>query len=644
MIILRMQACFGVLDNRTLELQRGLNVLYAPNESGKSTWCAFIRAMLYGIDTSQREKQGIKPEKIRYAPWNGTPMSGSMDLLWNDRAITLRRSTDNPARPMQKFSAVFTGTETPVPELTAENVGRTLTGVTRDVFERTALVQQGSLNVKDSPELEMRLRSLVTTGEETVSYEETDKLLRRWSRRYTGRGGMEEECDSELADIANRLSRIREARDTASALEAEIAQTEDARAEALHIMERERAAHRKQTLEDIAAAKKQMTDLEKEKATAKAHLTRLESEAAVYPFRGIAPAEAAAQTQEDILRLDFFMRRSTIKSPLPYAVCMFVLAALYAAVCFLYPATTNIAVFFSAGAAPYGILVPVCIGGLFLRLHFRRRKIRLEAQETTERILTSYRAENSEGLPAALENYTELYHAVEQSRTKLDKIRLRAEDTHNRQQELYEQLIHGLDFSHGDSPAALAGQELQRLDTLLQQQREQLMRAQTKAETAGDACTLESRREELIARKEKITKRAQALTLAIETLSAADTSLNQRMSPLLNARSTEYFARLTGNRYDAITLDRSFAAITTRCGEITGRESTFLSAGTADQLYISVRLAMCSLALSDSNPCPFILDDALVNFDGERLHDALTLLNELGTERQILLFTCRKTE
>ena len=49
MIIRKMTASFGMLKNDTLELGEGLNIVYAPNESGKSTWCGFIKAMLYGI-------------------------------------------------------------------------------------------------------------------------------------------------------------------------------------------------------------------------------------------------------------------------------------------------------------------------------------------------------------------------------------------------------------------------------------------------------------------------------------------------------------------------------------------------------------------------------------------------------------------
>ena len=73
MIIKRMTASFGCLDGKTLELKPGLNVIAAPNESGKSTWCAFIRAMLYGVDSSERARSGHLPDKLKYAPWSGAP-------------------------------------------------------------------------------------------------------------------------------------------------------------------------------------------------------------------------------------------------------------------------------------------------------------------------------------------------------------------------------------------------------------------------------------------------------------------------------------------------------------------------------------------------------------------------------------------
>ena len=37
-----MTATFGKLQTQTLTLEPGLNLLQMPNETGKSTWCAFL--------------------------------------------------------------------------------------------------------------------------------------------------------------------------------------------------------------------------------------------------------------------------------------------------------------------------------------------------------------------------------------------------------------------------------------------------------------------------------------------------------------------------------------------------------------------------------------------------------------------------
>ena len=63
-----MIATFGKLEHAVLELEPGLNILHAPNEWGKTTWCAFLSAMLYGLDTRAKAGGKTLPEKERYAP------------------------------------------------------------------------------------------------------------------------------------------------------------------------------------------------------------------------------------------------------------------------------------------------------------------------------------------------------------------------------------------------------------------------------------------------------------------------------------------------------------------------------------------------------------------------------------------------
>ena len=65
------------------------------------------------------------------------------------------------------------------------------------------------------------------------------------------------------------------------------------------------------------------------------------------------------------------------------------------------------------------------------------------------------------------------------------------------------------------------------------------------------------------------------------------------------------------------------------------------SEGTVDQLYLALRLAVAEELTPQA---PLILDDALVRFDGQRLTQAVALLEESAACKQVILFTCQDRE
>ena len=183
MLIRKMSATFGRLQNQSLELQDGLNIIEAPNEAGKSTWCAFLSAMLFGINSRERDKADFIADKNRFAPWAGVSMSGRLDCLAEDRELTLTRSTRRQTAPMGEFQAVYAGTGEPVPGLTGPSCGETLLGVSREVFERSAFIRQAGLAITQDPGLERRIAALITSGEEDTSYSEALEALKKQLNR-----------------------------------------------------------------------------------------------------------------------------------------------------------------------------------------------------------------------------------------------------------------------------------------------------------------------------------------------------------------------------------------------------------------------------------------------------------------------------
>ena len=206
MLIQRMSAAFGRLRNETLQLQDGLNIIEAPNETGKSTWCAFLTAMLYGINSRKRDKAGFIADKNRYAPWDGGSMSGRLECHADGADLTITRATRRQTAPMADFQAVYTGTASPVDGLTGTNCGETLLGVSREVFERSAFIRQSGLAITQDAGLERRVASLISSGDEDTSYTEAyDALKKQLNRRRFNKSGQLPALEAELAEVQQQL-------------------------------------------------------------------------------------------------------------------------------------------------------------------------------------------------------------------------------------------------------------------------------------------------------------------------------------------------------------------------------------------------------------------------------------------------------
>lgn len=213
MKIYSMTATFGKLENQTLTLQPGLNVISAPNEWGKSTWCAFLVNMLYGLETRVKANRANMPDKERYAPWSGSPMSGRINLNWNGRDITIERWTKGRT-PMGEFRAYETETGLEVPELTATTCGEMLLGVERSVFLRSGFLRLTDLPVTEDDALRRRLNSLVTTGDESGAADALAQKLKDLKNkcRSNRANGLIPQAEAEKAELEGKLRQLQDFR------------------------------------------------------------------------------------------------------------------------------------------------------------------------------------------------------------------------------------------------------------------------------------------------------------------------------------------------------------------------------------------------------------------------------------------------
>lgn len=632
MKINKLTASFGKLENESLSFHPGLNVIYAPNESGKSTWCAFIRAMLYGIDSSERVRAGYLPDKLRYAPWSGAPMEGSMDLTTGRADITISRTTRAKSAPMREFSACYTGSSVPVDGVTGANAGEMLTGVSRDVFCRSAFIAQGSVAVTGSPELEKRISSIVSTGEEQTSYSEADERLRAWQRkRRFNRRGYLPELEAKMDDTQRMLSSMDESAAEIAALEDRLAES-GARCAALESAVTEsRKLQRRESLEKLSRSRAELKAAEETHDKALAALSDAKDALRAGPFGAVSADEAEASAADDLAALDELKARGRRRASPLLAIIFFVLAVAGAA---LYTHFQSVAYICLAAA--------FCIAAVVLFMRYSKaRRAALDARAERRKILDGYGVRSASDIRAALDGHRALCRAVDTAERQELDTRRAYDEARDRQAMLEEAALGELDFSGGSSEAARLSRELAAERQNAERISSQIAALNGRLAAVGDPLVLTSDLRTMEDEYNGLCEEYDAISLAVDTLRAADSELQSRFSPQLGKLAAQYMSFMTGGRYSDVLINRDFSASAKTQDDAVARDSEYLSAGTLDLMYLAVRLAVCELAMPAGETCPLIIDDALVNLDEERLRQAMALLRELARSRQIILFTCR---
>jgi len=165
-------------------------------------------------------------------------------------------------------------------------------------------------------------------------------------------------------------------------------------------------------------------------------------------------------------------------------------------------------------------------------------------------------------------------------------------------------------------------------------------RARLEIESSADIARLETEAECLQAELEAAVQEWRTATLARALIDDTLREFERTRQPAVLAEASRTFAFVTQGRYERIVQDenaRDIAVLDRRSGR---RPVDALSRGTAEQLYLCIRLALASEFAARSEPLPFVMDDVLVNFDPERARAVAEVVADFARSHQVLAFTC----
>lgn len=149
---------------------------------------------------------------------------------------------------------------------------------------------------------------------------------------------------------------------------------------------------------------------------------------------------------------------------------------------------------------------------------------------------------------------------------------------------------------------------------------------------------------ELTEEKQKILFLGEAIETAVQVLSEASLSIQRDYVPSLNREIGDILNTITSGKYKQVNADDSLYLniLSPESPEWVLPEQ--LSSGTADQVYLALRLAAIRLVEKNGETMPLFFDEPFVQYDEERTENALRLLLGESHTRQIFLFTCKKRE
>jgi DNA repair exonuclease SbcCD ATPase subunit len=164
-----------------------------------------------------------------------------------------------------------------------------------------------------------------------------------------------------------------------------------------------------------------------------------------------------------------------------------------------------------------------------------------------------------------------------------------------------------------------------------------------------DAASLAKARSEYddaVAAMQQWQTKREALLLAKETLQAALAEWNRDISPSVNRLASEVMARITKSAYRDVRLDpgRNFSVRLLEPAHQMIVEHEQCSTGTQDQLSFAQRIALLRHVSEEREALPLFLDDHFVHYDDERLKRTLDYLLELSDCHQVFLFSCQRRE
>lgn len=672
---------FGKFNNYSIDLDQGLNIIYGPNEAGKSTLMAFISMVFYG--SKQRSQDLLKNPREKYSPWDNSTMSGHIVLDCDLGQVRIQRvfGNTNKKDQVEIFNNI---TGAPIILEDYQAPGKELFGMDLEEFEKTVFIDSDSINIKGkNHKIQDKLAATFTDRESSNSVQNViSNLEKKLYSLKSKRGDKGELVDLErdIEKLSKDIISAEEAEEERISLEKELEFLE----KALSIekikyqidqinQSKERARELNQANSDRKNIDQKIKDLEADILKAKAYLNsdrvRLDDQNEMLSQDKLAKSqnkEAIIETKKEIDKENKNLKKLNSKTSKYTAGAAFIIGLGSLLAGYIIP--INLLIYIGFGIVALSIILSIISekykaktsSKLMLAIDQETNKLdELEKEASAIDMSLNELKASINVLDNSIEKnkmkIVDLNYQIEEAREyrkklsssgifqsldprifeKEDQRLINLEKEYSDKKSEFEREFSSYDKYVIDSPEASYIELMKKYE-----ERKAYGKERFKGELNLDqAKYLYKKAEE---RKLDLENEYQATKLAIQGIEKAKGRISSDFTPLLNRKSQEILEIITLNKYNKLLISEDFSVKVFDQETNQYKDFEYFSSGTRDQIFLAIRIGLSKILSKNTRPI-LILDDVLVKFDKNRSEKTINTLKNLQENfDQIILFTCNQ--
>lgn len=684
---------FGKIEDFDMTLCDGLNVIYGPNESGKSTLMAFIKAILFGLKGGRAGKDGTIAEAKRYKPWSNTAYGGYINFeLDSGKAYRIDRVFDNGVVKLydHSFNEIANNY---VNSKDGSGIAEKLIGLNESIFERTVYIKQFGTRLDNSASKDLidRISNLRESGTEDISFKRADAALKEALKQQVGTDRsstrpldiinkrLEElkkvklkiqENDEKLATaMVNREQLTLEINKLSDKLKLFSKLLELCEAKDRLKFQRERWEEASFLNERISYYQREINTLDKEKYKLEQSIAENSDKIAALSEQ-LGVGNNYVETSAEIAKA--VKKHKSLKTALNACTIVAIIADLVVT-CLTF-AFGSIEALYISIPATLTLIISIC-----WILNNRKLKKAEEQQ--------SIYAEKLKELKIQQDNMMGIDYILKQ---QLDSLNTRINTEKNQYESLTNRLrTHNLSFKQLDisklegeidsiserilslkldideyltstekglyynvmeNSSSNEGTKIAEVKEFLSAQ----LQKKLIEKVTVDANIIKTGSQEkefveeeiliLTKQKERLEQRGEALRIAIKTLEEASDRVQKKYLPVMNKVFSNIFYELTNKKYSDIRTGENLCIMLSDPKNEIIVPASILSNGTLDQMYLALRIAISETVLKINESLPLIMDEPFSQYDDERTDNAMKCIYDISKKQQVIFFTCKLRE